>query len=236
LGFRPRSDRRPIPLVKTRSQQPAHQVLDALPGKPAAARRVLAPASSPSSGGVPSSRWGASRWVASALHTWTVSLAKNRATGEKPTARRVARGAGVRRRHGYVLRPVARRAWVHALGCARPWASARPNLQEDYTTARRPDSRNSRVAHDATSRAGASGVSTAGSWPRRAGVRPAWTHALNHCSEGKIPGSTAGKPEPRARCVATSRHGGASRGFPSTQRTGVRRDASTKSAHPRGLG
>jgi hypothetical protein len=33
---------------------------------------------------------------------------------------------------------VARRAWVHALGCARPWASARPNLQEDYATARRP--------------------------------------------------------------------------------------------------
>jgi hypothetical protein len=81
LGFWPRSNRRPIPLVKTRSQQPAHQVLDALPGKPAAARRVLAPASSPSSGGVPSSRWGASRWVASALHTVTASLAKKSGHG-----------------------------------------------------------------------------------------------------------------------------------------------------------
>jgi hypothetical protein len=49
-------------------------------------------------------------------------------------------------------------------------------------------------------------------------------------------GSTAGIPEPRARRVATSRHGGASRGFPSAQRTGVRRDANTRSAHPRALG
>jgi hypothetical protein len=109
-----------------------------MPGGTAAARHVLAPASSPSAGGVPSPRWGASRWVASALVLGTASLARNRPTGEGPTARRVARGAGVRRRHGYVVRPVARRAWVHALGCARPWASARPTLQEDYATARRP--------------------------------------------------------------------------------------------------
>jgi hypothetical protein len=103
-----------------------------LPGNPASARRVLAPASSPSAAGVPSSRWGASRWVASALILWTACLAKNRPTGEGPTARRVARGAGIRRRHGYDVRPVARRAWVQALGCARPWASARPNLQEKH--------------------------------------------------------------------------------------------------------
>jgi hypothetical protein len=44
--------------------------------------------------------------------------------------RRVARGAGIRRRLGYVARPVARRAWVHALGCARPWASARPTCKK----------------------------------------------------------------------------------------------------------
>jgi hypothetical protein len=87
-------------------------VLDVKPGGTAAARHVLAPASSPSTGGVPSSRWGASRWVASALVLWTASLAKNRPTGEGLTARRVARA----RRHGYVVRPVARRAWVHALG------------------------------------------------------------------------------------------------------------------------
>jgi hypothetical protein len=85
-------------------------------------------------------------------------------------------------------------------------------------------------------KAGASGISTARSWPRRAGVRPARTHALIHGSERKNHGSTAGIPEPRARRVATSRHGGASRGFPSAQRTEVRRDANTRRARPRGLG
>jgi hypothetical protein len=63
--------------------------------------------------------------------------------------RRVARGAGVRRRHGYAVRLVAQRAWVHALGCARPWASAHPNLQEDSrhgSTAGRSEPRARRVA------------------------------------------------------------------------------------------
>jgi hypothetical protein len=85
-------------------------------------------------------------------------------------------------------------------------------------------------------KAGAPGVSTARSWPWRAGVRPARTHALIHGSERKNHGLTDGIPEPRARHVATSRHGGASRGFPSAQRTRVRRDAHTRSARPRGLG
>jgi hypothetical protein len=48
--------------------------------------------------------------------------------------------------------------------------------------------------------------------------------------------SMAGAPEPRAQRIATSRHGGASRGFPSARRTGVRQDAITRSARPRGLG
>jgi hypothetical protein len=166
-------------------------VLAVKPGGTADEWHTLAPACSPSTGGVPSSRWGASRWVASALDLWTATLAKNRPTGEGPTARRVARGAAIRQSHGYDARPVARRAWVQALGCARPWASARANLQEEYTTARRPASRSSKAAHDATSKAGASGASTARSWPRRAGVRPAWTHALIHDSEGK---TTARRP------------------------------------------
>jgi hypothetical protein len=81
----------------------------------------------------------------------------------------------------------------------------------------------------------ASGVSTARSWPRRAGVRPARTHAFIQSSIKQNHGSTAGYPNPRARRVATSRHCGASRGFPSAQHIGVRRDARTRSARPRGL-
>jgi hypothetical protein len=53
---------------------------------------------------------------------------------------------------------------------------------------------------------------------------------------GRKNNGSVGIPEPRARRVATSRHGGASRGFPSARRTGVRRDANTRSARPRGLG
>jgi hypothetical protein len=64
--------------------------------------------------------------------------------GGGATARRVARGAGIRRRHDYSVCSVARRAWVQALGCARPWASARPNLQGNKSTARRPTSKRSR--------------------------------------------------------------------------------------------
>jgi hypothetical protein len=114
-------------------------------------------------------------------------------------------------------------------------ASTRPNVQGktprlDGRLPRDPD-----AAHDATSKADASGVSTVRSWPRRAGVRPAWTHAINHELEENH-GSTVGTPEPRARRVATSQHGGASRGFASARRTGVRRDANTRSARPRGLG
>jgi hypothetical protein len=116
-------------------------------------------------------------------------------------ARRVARGAGIRRRHGYVVRPVVRRAWVHALGCARPLASACPNLQQENTTTRRPAPRSPRAARDATSKAGTSGVSTARSWPRRAGVRLAWTHALNHDSEGK---TTARRPVNQSPGLGTS--------------------------------
>jgi hypothetical protein len=36
------------------------------------------------------------------------------------------------------------------------------------------------AAHDTTSKADASGISMARSWPRRAGVRPAWTHTNLH--------------------------------------------------------
>jgi hypothetical protein len=150
-----------------------------LPGSPAAARRVLAPASSPTAGGVPSIRWGASGWVASEPFLWTASLEPETGPRE-PTAQRVVRGAGIRRRHGYSARSVARRPWVQALGCARLWASARPNLQGKTP---RLDGRLPEVpdaAHDATSKADASGISTARSWPRRAGVRPAGTHANNH--------------------------------------------------------
>jgi hypothetical protein len=206
-----------------------------LPGNPATARRVLAPASSPSAGGVPSSRWGASRWVASALILWTASLTKNRPTGERPTARRVARGAGVRRRHGYDVRPVARRAWAQALGCARPWASACPNLQEEihhgsmagfqeFQSCARRDVEGRCIGRFhgevvAAARWGAAGLDT------RAQPR------FGRKNHGSV-----GIPEPRARRVATSRHGGASRGFPSARRTGVRRDANTRSARPRGLG
>jgi hypothetical protein len=161
-----------------------------LPGSHAAARRVLAPASSLTVGGVPSIRWGASGWVASEPFLCTASLEP--VTGPRePTARRVARGAGIRRRHGYSVRSVARRPWVQALGCARLWASARPNLQGKTP---RLDGRLPKVpdaAHDATSKADASGISTARSWPRRAGVRPAWTHANNH--ERKK--NTARRPE-----------------------------------------
>jgi hypothetical protein len=139
--------------------------------------------------------------------------------GGGATARRVARGAGIRRRHGYGVRSVARRAWVQALGCARPWASARPNLQGKTPRLDGRLPRDLDAVHDATSKADASGVSTTRSWPRRAGVRPAWTHAINHESEENH-GSTAGTPEPRARRVATSRHGGMSRRFPSARRTG----------------
>jgi hypothetical protein len=88
---------------------------------------------------------------------------------------------------------------------------------------RRPDSRISRAERDATSRAGASGVSTARSWPRRAGVRSARSHAFNQSLPRQNHGSTAGCPEPRARRVASSRHGGAPRGFPSAQHNGARR-------------
>jgi hypothetical protein len=74
---------------------------------------------------------------------------------------------------------------------SKRWGALDPGLppaqtcRKKYTTARWPASKSSRAAHDATSKAGASGVSTARLWPRRAGVRPAWTHALNHDSEGK---------------------------------------------------
>jgi hypothetical protein len=52
--------------------------------------------------------------------------------GGGATARRVARGARIRRRHGYGVRSVARRAWVQALGCTRPWASARQTSREKH--------------------------------------------------------------------------------------------------------
>jgi hypothetical protein len=64
-----------------------------LPGSPTAARRVLAPVSSPSAGGVPSLRWGASRWVASVPFLWTASLEpktgpRGKADGATRSARR----------------------------------------------------------------------------------------------------------------------------------------------------
>jgi hypothetical protein len=56
--------------------------------------------------------------------------------GKGSAARRAARGAGARRRRGYAARPVARRVFpplVHALGCARPGASAYPTCKS-YTS------------------------------------------------------------------------------------------------------
>jgi hypothetical protein len=111
-------------------------------------------------------------------------------------------------------------------------ASACPNLQQDTIHGTKAGLQDFRAARDATSRAGASCVSTAWSWPRRNGVRPARTHAIIPSLTKQNLGSTAGRPEPRARRVASSRHGGASRGFPSAQHNGVRRDARTRSARP----
>jgi hypothetical protein len=91
-----------------------------MPGQPAVTRRVHAPVSAPSAGGVPSSRWGASGRVASASHSWTAGQARHRPAGEGPMARREARGAGIRRRHGSVDQPVARRAWSMRWGALDP--------------------------------------------------------------------------------------------------------------------
>jgi hypothetical protein len=73
-------------------------------------QRAHAPACAPSAGGVPSPRWGASGQVASSSHSWSAGQARHRPAGKGPMARREARGAGIRRRHGSVDRQVARRA------------------------------------------------------------------------------------------------------------------------------
>jgi hypothetical protein len=219
LGLRPRSGRRPTPQIITRSRKTR------TPGARRIAWQPCDRAARSCAGELPVCRRRPFITLGCEKMGRLRALPLDGKSCQKPahgggrgggTARCVARGAGIRRRHGYVVRSVARRAWVQALGCARPWASARPNLQGktpqlDGRLPRDPD-----AAHDATSRADASGISTTRSWPRRAGVRPAWTHAINHELEENH-GSTAGTPEPRARRVATSRHGGASRGFPSAR-------------------
>jgi hypothetical protein len=78
-------------------------VLDELPGSPAAPRRVLVPASSPSAGGVPSLRWGASRWVASVPFLWMASLE------QKTSPRGKADGATRSARHRDTATPRLRR-------------------------------------------------------------------------------------------------------------------------------
>jgi hypothetical protein len=102
-------------------------------------------------------------------------------------------------------------------------ASACPNLQQDTLHGTKAGLQDFRAERDATSRAGASCVPTAWSWPRRAGVRLARTHAIKQRLTKKNHGSTAGRSEPRARRVASLWHGGASRVSPrpSTMGCGV---------------
>jgi hypothetical protein len=131
LGIRPSSSRRPISRVNTlQGNRYAHQVFDDMPGQPAVTRRVRAPVSAPSAGGVPSPRWGASGRVASASHSWTAGQARHQPAGEGPMARREARGAGIRRRHGSVDRPVARRAR------SMRWGALDPGLRPPRPAAR----------------------------------------------------------------------------------------------------
>jgi hypothetical protein len=59
--------------------------------------------------------------------------------------RRAARGAGVQRHLGCVARPVARQAPGPRAGVRLTLGFRAPNLQEEYSTARRPDPRKSRA-------------------------------------------------------------------------------------------
>jgi hypothetical protein len=83
-------------------------------------QHAQAPACAPSAGGVPSPRWGASGLVATVSHSWSAGQASRQPAGRGPKARRGTRGAGTRRRHDSVDRPVARRARSMRWGALDP--------------------------------------------------------------------------------------------------------------------
>jgi hypothetical protein len=193
LGLWPRSGRRPNPQNKTRSQ------IACAPSARRFAWQTRGRAARPCAGELPVRR---RRPLISLgceqMGRLRVPLLDGK-PGQTPARGGGADGAtrGARRRDTAAPRlrrpsggaaSLGPRAGVRStLGFRLPKPAARK-----ITTARRPDSRNPQAARNATSRAGASGVSTARSWPRRAGVRPARTHALIHSSVKKNHGSTAG--------------------------------------------